>query len=241
MKDFYNESDRLCTEPECTDINQHKYYTAWDLDGDPSTFNDAELLRVQQMFIALADFYSPYEVDITTAEPSQADLKRLAGDDDSYGVRVLVSDGGIDPNGSYMWDRLNVGIYANESPVRAMASNHEQRHIGQFAAAGLLAHEFGHNIGGRHVSIERSGSSMFIDEIPLRSIYGPEHMQARSMMGPNFSQHRSVWSFQDILNTTTEIATRPDDFGDDLDSAAQLLPSPQNNGLARWGIIEHRQ
>src|SRR5205814_3122687 len=38
----------------------------WDIDGDPSTFNDAERTLIQQVWQRVAEDYAPFDVDVTT-------------------------------------------------------------------------------------------------------------------------------------------------------------------------------
>ena len=62
--------------------------TPYDLDGDPSTFSDAEMDVIQNVWARVAENFAPFDVDVTTAAPG--DELFTSGD----GVRVDITNGG---------------------------------------------------------------------------------------------------------------------------------------------------
>jgi len=64
---------------------------AFDTDGDPSSFSDAERALVQSVWERVSEDYAPFEVDVTTAAPTAAALQRSTSTDTTYGTRVLIS------------------------------------------------------------------------------------------------------------------------------------------------------
>lgn len=66
-------------------------HPAWTLDGDPSTFNDAERMLIQDVFQRVAEDYAPFDVDVTTQDPGTAAIIRTDPSDQVYGTRALIS------------------------------------------------------------------------------------------------------------------------------------------------------
>jgi hypothetical protein len=42
---------------------------AYDIDGDPTTFSSQELANIQQIWAAVSEAYSPFNVNVTTVDP----------------------------------------------------------------------------------------------------------------------------------------------------------------------------
>src|SRR5258706_1677757 len=51
---------------------------AYDTDGDPTTFSDAELASIRQIFDRVAEKYSPYNINVTTVDPGNLNNKQSA-------------------------------------------------------------------------------------------------------------------------------------------------------------------
>jgi hypothetical protein len=66
-------------------------HPAWDLAGNGPSFTDAELLAVQDIYQRVAEDYAPFDVDVTTEEPSAGDIERANPGDNVYGTRALIS------------------------------------------------------------------------------------------------------------------------------------------------------
>jgi hypothetical protein len=47
---------------------------AYDMDGNPSNFNPAELQAIMSMWRSVSEDYSPFDVDVTTEDPGPAAL-----------------------------------------------------------------------------------------------------------------------------------------------------------------------
>jgi len=45
-------------------------YTAWDTDGDPNTYSDAERTTIQEVWMAVAEDFLPFNIDVTMEEPA---------------------------------------------------------------------------------------------------------------------------------------------------------------------------
>ena len=52
------------------DLDGHKGgYKAYDTDGDPSTFSNAERLEIQKIWYCTSEDFMPFNIDVTTEEP----------------------------------------------------------------------------------------------------------------------------------------------------------------------------
>jgi hypothetical protein len=45
-------------------------YTAWDTDGDPNTYSDAERTTIQEVWMAVAEDFLPFNIDVTMELPA---------------------------------------------------------------------------------------------------------------------------------------------------------------------------
>ena len=64
----------------------------YDLDGDPTTFSNAEQDVIQDVWARVSENYSAFEVDVTTQDPGPEAL--LASSGPTSGVRVDITNGG---------------------------------------------------------------------------------------------------------------------------------------------------
>ena len=66
-------------------------HPAMDLAGNGAAFSDTELMQVQDVYQRVAEDYAPFDVDVTTEEPTGRDLDRTGAGDHVYGTRALIS------------------------------------------------------------------------------------------------------------------------------------------------------
>ncbi|CAA0112460.1 Uncharacterised protein [BD1-7 clade bacterium] len=211
--------------------NRPFLWRAHDVDGDTDYFNTEESAVIQKFFMAASAFYAPYEIDITTETPSPEDLARTSADDDSYGVRVLISYSQSTPNATNDWDGLDLSVIGQEKPIQAPT--------GGYATPNTTFHEFGHNLGNGHHPVNTSDGGYFIENIPWGYLKGPGNTSARSMMGARFYDTRAVSTPFEVQAISPNIQPRVDDFANTIDDAAPLLPAIDQDLLIRWAVIEH--
>ncbi len=144
--------------------------TPFDLDGDPSTFNDDERKRIQQIWLELASFYSSFDIDVTTEEPSHNALIRTSADDLQFGIRVLAGGTLFNPlinSGSRDFENLNVQIKNKRkdlNPAEFILADHNPTYGSESipdrrGAGHVLLHEVGHTMGLKHLdSSQRRGA-----------------------------------------------------------------------------------
>ncbi|MHB9116106.1 MAG: DUF7402 domain-containing protein, partial [Thermoleophilia bacterium] len=217
--------------------NQPVSGPAWTLDGDASTFNDAERTAIQQVWQRVAEDYAPFDVDVTTEYPGEAALTRDSSQDQVYGMRVLVSPiaASIAPNSggiAYVgvFDLVGGDYY---QPALVFPENllNSEKPIGEAAT-----HEAGHTLG------------LFHDGVTNVTGYYQGHGSGETgwapIMGSGYYRNLTQWSkgeYTGADNTENDlarmllfgIANRPDDVGNDAGSATPLPagPTPQTTGL----------
>lgn len=70
------------------------YSPAYDLDGNPGSFNNEELSRIQQIWQRVAADYAPFDVDVTTQAPPTDWLIKSGSADVNFGMRAVITSYG---------------------------------------------------------------------------------------------------------------------------------------------------
>ncbi|MGR8929431.1 MAG: PKD domain-containing protein [Gammaproteobacteria bacterium] len=63
----------------------------YDIDNNPNTFGDKELSNIKEIWQRVAEDYAPFDVDVTTQEPSSSALERTSSLDTQYGARAVIT------------------------------------------------------------------------------------------------------------------------------------------------------
>ncbi|WP_137176901.1 zinc-dependent metalloprotease family protein [Roseomonas sp. AR75] len=196
------------------------YSTAFSTDTSES-FNSAELLRIQQIWARVAEYFSPFNINVTTKDPGTAALTYTGGSDDAYGIRVVVTDeggknfGGIAYKGSFVWSvDTPVFVYSNRlgDNVKSISD--------------AIAHEVGHSLGLDH---DGKGSTEYYYG------HGSGATDWAPILGVGYNANIVQWSkgeytgasnTQDDLSIITSrnvgVNYRTDDYGNSFSSAAAL-------------------
>lgn len=159
---------------------------AFDKDGDAATFSDAEQAIIIQVWERVAEDYAPFDVDVTTEEPTQ--FTRTTGravitaSTDANGVPMPSSGSG----GVAYLDVFGDLDYATfSSPAFVYLSDN----AGNIAEA--VSHELGHNMGLNHdgtVAHEAvSAASYYNGHGTGETSWGP-------IMGTGYGRNVSQWS-----------------------------------------------
>jgi Cadherin domain/Putative Ig domain/Metallo-peptidase family M12B Reprolysin-like len=122
---------------------------AWDPDRNGPAFTNNELLEIQGAWQRVATDYAPFDVDVTTEDPGEANLVNTGGTDDRWGIRVVVTltdfsnsgAGGFAFIGSFHWDYESNG--ATDTPCYVFTST-------AMSVAAASSHEVGHSVGLSH-------------------------------------------------------------------------------------------
>jgi len=204
---------------------------AFDLDGDPSTFNADERGIIQRIWQRVAEDYAPYAVDVTTEDPGVDALRKSTSSDTTFGIRVVASPtnwykssaGGVASIGSFS--------YSNDHPCFVFTGSlaNSDRYI-----ADAISHEVGHTLGLYHDGA--SGAS------PTEYYYGQGDWAP--IMGVGYYKNIGQFSrgdYADANNTQDDLAIistyipyAADDHGNTL-AAATILSGPV---VGNGGTIE---
>ena len=210
---------------------------AFALDGAES-FNEAELLAIQQIWQRVAEFFSPFNINVTTEDPGAAALAFRGSDDQAYGIRAVITDeggknwGGLAYVGSFDWGSDTAAfVYANQ-----LADN-----IHYIATA--TAHEVGHSLGLTHDG--QGGNEYYYGHGGGATSWAPT-------MGVGYHSSIVQWSnggYAGATNTQDDLAViasqnggvtwRADDHGNTF-ATATALGGVVANGIASvqaFGVI----
>jgi Metallo-peptidase family M12B Reprolysin-like len=171
---------------------------AYDADGDPTTFSGTELSNIGEIFQRVAEAYSPFNIDVTTQQPSNLSHGHTAeiiigGDGSWYKVAGGVSYVGsfastsADPNVSYVFsDNLSMSHHGVPKYV-----------------AEAIAHEAGHQFGLYHqsdwsngalVNEYSYGTYVFHQDLADAKIPQLEEPGSKSpIMGNSYYADRGLW------------------------------------------------
>ncbi|HSG62016.1 MAG TPA: Ig-like domain-containing protein [Pseudomonadales bacterium] len=226
---------------------------AFDVDGDPTTFNQEELSRIAETWHRIAEDFAAYDIDVTTEEPT------------TFGPRVgrLLFTADIDNNGLQMpaygaGGVAYVGVWGRSdyatlySPALVYYNRLGGGYAPYMAAAG--SHELGHNLSLSHDGTNTVG---YYDG------HGSGYSSWGPIMGSGYYAQVTQWSngnYNNANNTQDDIAIltghlmlRSDDHGDNLSDASMLqfdangdvsVSNPQvdahNAHSGNKGVIETR-
>jgi PKD repeat protein len=122
---------------------------AFDLDGNASAFNENELARIQAIWQRVSEDYAPFDVDVTTEEPSAAALDRSSTTDQAYGTRAVITRtvfncgcGGVAYVGAFDFAG---NAYKPAWIFYDALGNGQEKYVAE-----AISHEVGHNLGLSH-------------------------------------------------------------------------------------------
>lgn len=208
---------------------------AFDLNGDRSSFNNAERSAIQQIYSQVAEDFAPFQLNVTTVKPGSFA--------NGVGLRVVI--GG---NGNWFTTSTStkgvalIGSFANDDPnvCFVFSSNFSVTEMKSVAEA--VSHEAGHAFGLMHQSLY-DGSSL------VREYHtGLLGTGIAPIMGNSLNATRGLWwqgtstsasTIQDDLsilsNNTNGFGYRTDDHGDTQAVASSFMVS--GSQLSAAGII----
>ncbi len=216
--------------------NDHNITTpAYTADNDDSTFTDAELADIAEIFARVAEDFAPFAINVTTVEP--ADLG------DGAGVRVAIGgrweDWYHDPVGGIAF----INSFTNNQPN--VVYTFAETLALQSTIAEATAHEAGHAFGLWHQS-EYDADGKKISE------YYDGDTTGAPIMGLSYLAFRTRWwsgtstsatTMQDDLAVLSReengFGYRPDDHGNTIESGTTLAFIDNRANSA--GIVEQME
>lgn len=191
----------------------------FSLDSDRTTFNATELQMIQNIWKRVAEDYSPFDIDVTTEEPTPDALIRSSSNDTEYGNRVVITPTNFYPNAggvSYVGSFDDVGEYLKISWVFSNVLANGEKYIAE-----ACSHESGHSLGLHHMGTT-SGT-----------VYYTGQGEWAPIMGNSYYKNVTQWAkgeYAGANNTEDQLALMqkyglayyPDDHGNSAESATML-------------------
>lgn len=220
------------------------YSPAFSTDASES-FVESELLKIQQIWARVAEYFSPFNIDVTTEDPGISGLRRDSNDTDGYGIRVVITDEYV----SYKaWGGIAyVGVFGNMSYSPAFVYSQRLGPDSVKYVADAIAHEAGHNLGLSH-----DGRTLSTGTESYYQGHGSGVTDWAPVMGVGYYANIVQWSkgeyyqanqLQDDLAIITTnnggVTYRADDYGNTFATAA-ALGGTVSNGVASvdlYGVI----
>lgn len=210
----------------------------WDTDLDPTTFSEAELEQIDDVWRRVAEDYAPFNINVTTVNPLS----------DPSHIPAHVTQINIGGDGAWYWGESSGGGVAGlgtfsrssaTSPAMGFVFDHGQS--GTDFMSNVISHESGHTFGLQHQSSWDSGQTS-----NPRNNFGPNFLSG-PLVGGAIGYHTQWWygtssvsaeTFQDdfaVIAGNDQVGLRPDDVGATVDTAAQLVL--EGSALTGKGLI----
>ena len=205
---------------------------AYDIDGDPTTFNTTELANIQQTWARVAEKFSPFNIDVTTADPGSYPT--------GVALRVVVG-------GTSAWTGL---LISGSASYNAFFDSTQPSVAYEFASGGApfamsegIANEVGTAFGLYGQSVYNNGTAPNPGNVTLAPIMGNSQVSRRGLWWNGnvlffFNPTTGVVTGQsqdDMSLLASKFGYRADGIGNALSTASPLAVS--GSTLTGSGII----
>jgi hypothetical protein len=208
--------------------------SAFDTDGDPSTYSDTEKAQITEIWARVAEAYAPFDVNVTTIDPaSHAHGKTLIVDIGKSNGWLGTSNTGISSIGSFtstapnvvfdFCDQIGSFVGGPSGPLDTAKSPNFVMQV-----ANTATHESGHGFGLFH-------DRLYNADHTVSNEYDPGNANWTPFMGNNLTAARHTWTLGitgwndntptlqwDAGTLDSALGYRSDDFGDDTAHATPL-------------------
>jgi len=213
---------------------------AFDLDGNTAAFSTSELERIQYIWQRVVEDFSPFNVNVTTQEPTLDRLIKSSTTDTAWGVRVAIGGSSYDWFGAGAGGVAYVGSFNWNSDTPTFVFSTQTLSDEKYTAD-AISHEVGHTLGLSHDGRTIPSEEYYDGHGSGETGWGP-------IMGSGYYQNLTQWSKGEYLaanNTEDDLAIittnngfgyRVDDTGNTLATAKALTVS--GTAVSSSGIIE---
>jgi len=213
---------------------------AFDLDGNTAAFSTSELERIQYIWQRVVEDFSPFNVNVTTQEPTLDRLIKSSTTDTAWGVRVAIGGSSYDWFGAGAGGVAYVGSFNWNSDTPTFVFSTQTLSDEKYTAD-AISHEVGHTLGLSHDGRTIPSEEYYDGHGSGETGWGP-------IMGSGYYQNLTQWSKGEYLaanNTEDDLAIittnngfgyRVDDTGNTLATAKALTVS--GTAVSSSGIID---
>ena len=214
---------------------------AFDLDGNTAVFSNAELERIQYIWQRVAEDFSPFNVNVTTQEPTLDRLIKSSTTDTAWGIRVAIGGSSYDWFGAGAGGVAYIGSFNWDSDTPTYVFTSQLGGGNEKYTADAISHEVGHTLGLNHDGRTTPSEEYYAGHGSGETGWAP-------IMGVGYYQNLVQWSKGEYLsanNTQDDLAIittqngfgyRVDDTGNTLGTAKALTVS--GTTVSASGIIE---
>lgn len=209
---------------------------AYDVDGDESTFSDAELANIEEIWRIVAEDFAPFKINVTTVQPAVLAPGVPIGDANKIALRVAI--GGTpdvlgEGTGLAGMGYINsfTSSIANVCYVLPASFNTRDSPV---SMANFISHEAGHSFGLHHQS-EYDANGVQVREYSMGDmltwapIMGNIMRREQTTVWHNGPNKLGPTNYQDdmaiLANTTNGFGYRTDDHGNTTATATPLAGS----------------
>lgn len=201
----------------------------FDLDGNPSSFSNAERILIQQAWEGVAEDFRPFDVNVTTQDPGVEALRRAGAGDAAWGIRVVFT-ADFTGGSCQCAGMAFLGYFSASTDTPVFVFN-------RTALADLVdtaSHEVGHSLRLHHDG--GVGQEYYAGHgVPDGTSWGP-------LMGGTYQRLVTQWSKGEysgatnseddlaIITTMNGFGYRPDDHADDAAGATALTVADRGDG-----------
>ncbi|MGQ0502989.1 MAG: PKD domain-containing protein [Panacagrimonas sp.] len=222
---------------------------AYDTDGVPGTFSDAEREAIQKIWQRVAEDYAPFDVNVTTADPGADAIRRSSSSDTNYGSRVVItrntfyncSCGGVAYVGTFDYSGSNPDYYQPAWVFFNALSNGNEKSVAE-----AVTHEAGHNLGLSHDGRTSPAEGYYAGHGSGDTAWAP-------IMGAGYTRNLTQWNKGEYLSANNleddlsiiqqnGVQLRADDAGNTTAAATSLGGAASNGSVTidRPGLIGQR-
>ncbi|WP_430014468.1 Calx-beta domain-containing protein [Microcystis ichthyoblabe FBCC-A1114] len=213
---------------------------AFDLDGNTAAFSTSELERIQYIWQRVVEDFSPFNVNVTTQEPTLDRLIKSSTTDTAWGVRVAIGGSSFDWLGAGAGGVAYVGSFNWNSDTPTFVFSTQTLSDEKYTAD-AISHEVGHTLGLNHDGRTIPSEEYYDGHGSGETGWGP-------IMGSGYYQNLTQWSKGEYLaanNTEDDLAiiTTQNGFGYRVDDTGNTLATDKaltvsGTAVSANGIIE---